>query len=201
MLKKLTAMGSAIALSLSVAANVQAAVSAQEAAKLGNSLTPFGANVSGNGKAVSTGLGIPDWTGGIQKKDIPKEYTRPGQHHPDPYKNDKVVFTITAQNLSKYADKVPDGVQGMLKTYPDTFKLNVYPSHRSTSAPQWVYDNTKSNATRATLAETGVDKAFGGIPFPILSGSNEDKAQQAIWNHILRWRGLYVVRRASEVAV
>ena len=76
MLKKLTAMGSALALSLSVAANVQAAVSAQEAAKLGKSLTPFGADVKGNGKAVSTGLGIPDWTGGNQKKDIPASTTR-----------------------------------------------------------------------------------------------------------------------------
>jgi len=201
MLKKLTAMGGALALSLSVAANVHAGVSSQEAAKLGKSLTPFGAQIKGNGKAISTGLGIPDYTGGIQRKDIPKEYTRPGQHHPDPYKSDKIAFTINAQNVSQYADKVPDGVQAMLKTYPDTFKLNVYPSHRSTSAPQWVYDNTKSNATKAKLGETGVDNAFGGIPFPILSGSNEQKAKQAIWNHILRWRGLYVVRRASEVAV
>lgn len=201
MLKKLIAMGGGLALSLSLATSVQAQVSEQQAAQLGKSLTPFGAAIKGNGKAISTGLGIPDWTGGIQRKDIPKSYTRAGQHHPDPYAGDKVVFSITAQNLSKYADKVPAGVQAMLKTYPDTFKLNVYPSHRSTSAPKWVYDNTRANATRATMSDTGVDKAFGGIPFPILSGSNEEQAKQAIWNHILRWRGLYVVRRASEVAV
>ncbi|EKF75278.1 hypothetical protein A11A3_04840 [Alcanivorax hongdengensis A-11-3] len=201
MFKKIAVMGGALALSLSMASGVQAGVSAQQAAQLGKTLTPFGAQVKGNGKATSTGLGIPDWTGGIQRKDIPKTYTHPGQHHPDPYASDKIAFTITAQNLGKYADKVPDGVQAMLKTYPDTFKLNVYPSHRSTSAPQWVYDNTKSNATSAVLEDTGVKNVFGGIPFPELYGSNSEKAREAIWNHILRWRGIYVVRRASEVAV
>lgn len=201
MLKKLTALGSAMALSLSVAANVQAGVSATEAAKLGKSLTPFGADVRGNGKDVSTGFGIPAWDGGLQRDDIPKSYTRPGQHHPNPFPNDKVLFTISNSNVAEYADKVPAGVQALMETYPDTFKVNVYQSRRTTSAPQWIYDNNKGNATRASLAETGIDGAYGGTPFPILHGSNEEKAKQAIWNHVMRWRGLYVVRRASEVAV
>ena len=84
MLKKLTAMGGALALSLSVAANVHAGVSSQEAAKLGKSLTPFGAQIKGNGKAISTGLGIPDYTGGIQRKDIPQGIHPPGPASPGP---------------------------------------------------------------------------------------------------------------------
>lgn len=201
MLRTMSKWGGVAALSVLLASPLQAAVSAQQAAQLGQSLTPFGAPKEGNGKDVSTGLGIPAWTGGIQESDIPASYTRPGQHHPDPFAEDDVVIKIDAQNLNQYADKVPEGVQEMLRTYSDTFHLNVYPSRRSTSAPQWVYDNTKTNATRANLLPTGVENTFGGKPFPILHGSNEEKALQAIWNHILRWRGQYVVRRASEVAV
>lgn len=203
MLKKMITTGGALALAVSLAAPAAyAKVSASEAARLGTSqLTPLGAQVKGNGKDINSGLGIPDWTGGITKKDIPANYTQPGQHHPNPYESDKIAFTITSTNMDKYAAQIPGGVQALLKTYPDTFKLNVYPSRRSASSPDWVYANTKENAVKATMTETGVDGAFGGIPFPILSGSNSDKALQAVWNHIMRWRGVYVVRRAADVVV
>lgn len=190
-------------LGLTLAVSAQAAVSSAEAAKLGQSLTPFGAEVAGNGKDVSTGLGIPAWTGGITGDKIPSTYTHAGQYHPNPFASDKVLFKINVQDMDKYADKLTDGVKAMLKTYPDTFHLNVYQSRRSTSAPEWVYKNMKNNATSATLVHggNGVQDAFGGIPFPILSGSSENKALQAVWNHILRWRGVYVVRRATEAPV
>ncbi|MEY1661755.1 DUF1329 domain-containing protein [Isoalcanivorax beigongshangi] len=200
MLKKITTLGSMLALSLAVAGAAQAAVSAQDAAKLGASLTPLGAPMAGNGKDPSSPDGIPAWTG-FDKSAIPAAYTQPGQHHPDPFAADKTLLTINAANLARYQDKVPAGVQALINTYPDSFHLNVYQSRRTTAAPQWVYDNTRRNATSARLGDTGVTGAFGGTPFPILSGSNEEKARQAIWNHILRWRGTYVVRRASEVAV
>lgn len=201
MFRKITVMGSVMALALAMAGNVHAKVSASEADRLGKSLTPFGAIKQGNGKDPGTGQGIPAWNGGIEKEDIPKSYKGSGQHHPDPFPEDKALFTINAENMNQYADKLPDGVKAMLETYPDSFNLEVYRSRRSHSAPEWVNENTKENATRAELLETGVDNAFGGIPFPILHGSSSEKAKQAIWNHILRWRGVYVVRRASEVAV
>lgn len=202
MLKKISVVGTAVTLALAMSAVVQAKVPASEAAKLGTStLTPLGAQVAGNGKDVATGLGIPAWTGGMTRNDIPKTFTQAGQHHPNPFPDDKILFTITNQNKGQYADKLPEGVKGLLSTYPDTFKLNIYQSRRTTSAPDFVYKETKANAARSVLTDTGVENAFGGNPFPILHGSNSEKAQQAIWNHVLRWRGVYVVRRASEVAV
>ena len=55
-----------------------------------------------------------------------------------------------------------------MKKYPD-FRIDVYPTRRSGAAPQYVYDNTFKNATRAKLVDNGqgVEGAFGGIPFPI----------------------------------
>lgn len=203
MLKKIVGIGTAAALALAMSTAGHAKVSAADADKLGKSLTPFGAVKAGNGKDPATGLGIPAWNGGITREDIPKTYTAAGQHHPDPYADDKVLFTITAQNMGEYADKLPDGVKAMLETYPETFKLNVYRSRRSTSAPDFVYENIKANATRTELTDggNGVANVFGGNPFPIPHGTSEEKAMQVIWNHVLRWRGVYVVRRASEVAV
>lgn len=194
MLKKTIIAGSFISLSLMFAAGAQAAVSAQEADRLGKELTPLGAIKEGNG------ADIPAWTGGIQRDDIPSSYTRPGQHHPDPFANDRVVRTINNNNKHRFADRLTEGTKALMETYPDTFSIRVYPTRRTTAAPQWVYDNVKANATRAKLTPTGVENTKGGIPFPILHGTNEEKALQAIWNHMLRWRGVYVVRSASEVA-
>jgi hypothetical protein len=154
-----------------------AAVSADEAAKLGTSLTPLGAEKAGNADGT-----IPAWDGGIIQP--PSGYQK-GMHHPDPYSGDKMLFTITAGNLAQYADRLTAGHQALLKAYPD-FKMNVYPTRRSVSAPQRIYDDTRAAAVTAELAPqgNGVLGVASGIPFPIPKSGIE-----AIWNHILRWRG------------
>ncbi|MCZ4323945.1 conserved exported hypothetical protein [Pseudomonas sp. 8BK] len=190
MLKKHTLIGAAIALALS-AGSAFAAVSPAEAAKLGASLTPFGAEKAGN--AAGT---IPEWTGGITQ--APAAYKTPGQHHVDPFADDKPLFTITKANLDQYKDNLTPGQIAMFNTYPNSYQMPVYQTRRSGSAPQWVYDNTIKNASTAKLLDggNGFSDAYGGIPFPIPQNGVE-----ALWNHIARYRGTYIVRRASEVAV
>ncbi|MDM8350153.1 DUF1329 domain-containing protein [Pseudomonas sp. sp1636] len=190
MLKKHTLMGAAIALALS-AGSALAAVSPQDAAKLGASLTPFGAE-----KAANAAGTIPEWTGGITK--APAGYTAAGQHHVDPFAADKPLFTITKANLEQYKDNLTPGQIAMFNTYPNTYQMPVYQTRRSGSAPQWVYDNSIKNASTAKLLDggNGFTDAYGGIPFPIPQNGVE-----ALWNHIARYRGSYIVRRASEVAV
>lgn len=178
-----------IACGLSLSANAK--VSNKEAAKLGSTLTPLGAEIEGNADGS-----IPPWRGGIQFP--PKGYTKPGQHHVNPYPSDKPLFVVTAQNLNKYEEFLTDGQKALFKTYPDTFKMPIYKTRRTAASPQWVYDNTLKNATKATLAAggNGVENAIGGIPFPIPKSSLE-----VIWNHITRYRGEFLVREGSEVAV
>ncbi|MFN3770278.1 MAG: DUF1329 domain-containing protein [Ectopseudomonas guguanensis] len=190
MLNKHRLMAVAVALAFS-AGSALAGVSPQEAAKLGDTLTPFGAEKAGN--AAGT---IPAWTGGITQ--APAGYTRSGQHHVNPFPDDKPLFTITAANLSQYEANLTPGQIAMFKAYPETYQMPVYQTRRSGSAPQWVYDNTIKNATSAKLADggNGFTNAYGGIPFPIPQNGVE-----ALWNHIARYRGTYIVRRASEVAV
>lgn len=151
-----------------------AGVSPDEAAKLKSELTPFGAEKAGNKDGS-----IPAWTGGYSTAN-PGD--KPGGTRGDPFKADKPLFSITAKNVGQYADKLADGSKAMFKKYPD-YRIDVYPTRRSAAAPQWVYDNTFKNATRAKMNGDVVEGAFGGIPFPIPKTGAE-----VMWNHILRWR-------------
>ncbi|WP_232539867.1 DUF1329 domain-containing protein [Azohydromonas aeria] len=155
---------------------VLAAVSAEEAAKLKTELTPLGAEKAGNKDGS-----IPAWTGGYT---TPIPGFKNGGKRPDPFAADKVTYQVTAKNMDQYADKLTEGTKAMLKKYPDTFHLDVYPTRRTAAAPQWVYDNTARNAVKAELKDLIPVNAYGGIPFPIPKNGAE-----AIWNHTLRWRG------------
>ncbi|MDP5041009.1 MAG: DUF1329 domain-containing protein, partial [Paraglaciecola sp.] len=188
MFKKLILISSVISLSLG-SSMVNAKVAEAEANKLGSELTPLGGIQAGNADGS-----IPAWTGGIT---TPPAGYKPGDFHPDPFKDDKVLFEITAQNYKQYAEFLSDGQQKMFETYPDTFKMPVYPTQRSASSPQFVYDETKKNALMAELIQggNGVKNAAIGIPFPIPQSGIE-----AIWNHILRYRGETVRRFGGQAA-
>jgi len=188
-------LGGLLALTVA-AAPVSAAVSASQAARLGQDLTPFGSPKAGNEEGT-----VPAWTGGLTKP--PAGYEGSGQHHIDPFPDDKVLYTITPANASEFSDRLTDGEKALLNAYPDTFRIPVYKSRRTHAVPEWVAENTRKNATTAEIVgdSEGIKGAYGGYPFPILSGNNEQKAWQVIWNHLTRWRGVSVTRRASEVAV
>ena len=194
MLKKFVMPALGLVAALALGSHAMAAVSASEAAKLGNELTPLGAEKAGNADGS-----IPAWDGGITsaaQAGFPN--FRPGQHHPDPYANDKPLYTVTATNMSQYAAKLTEGEKKMLQTYRDTFKMIVYPTHRSGAAPQRIYDATKRIATTAQLAKdgNGVTNAGEGIPFPIPKSGVE-----VFWNHVLRYRGDVIVRNIGQAPV
>ena len=120
------------------------AVSPQEAARLGQDLTPLGGEKAGNADGS-----IPAWTGGLKSAaDAGFPNHRPGDHYGDTFASDKPLFTITAANLSQYAAKLSEGHKALFKTYPD-YKMIVYPTHRSGASPERVYEATKRNATTA----------------------------------------------------
>jgi len=174
---KITQLLACLTLSLS-ASVAHAAVSGAEAQALKSSLTPLGAERAGNADGS-----IPAWTGGYTQ--VPVGFQE-GHRAFDPFKDDKPLYSVTAANMSQYADKLTDGVKQLLKDNPQTFKLDVYPTRRTAAAPQWVYDNTFKNATQATLEADGlvVKGAYGGVPFPIPKTGNE-----VMWNHQTLWRG------------
>ena len=168
---KAALLGSALAIGLTLPAM------AQTADDLGKTLTPMGAIKAGNADGS-----IPEWTGGITK---PPASWKPGTIETDPFPDDKVQFTITAANMAQYEANLPEGLKALLKQYP-SYKMNVYPTRRSASAPQRIYDETMANGKRAKLVDggNGVEGAKEGVPFPIPT-----EGVQAVWNHLLRYRG------------
>jgi hypothetical protein len=182
-------LGCTILLIVRAAGNTWGSPTSGEIAKLGNELTPLGAIKAGNADGT-----IPVWEGGLTEP--PAGYT-PGEHLVDPYKDDEILFTITATNMDTYKDKLTPGQQALLTAYPDTYKMHVYPTRRSAAFPQRIYDTTREVAATARLTEggNGVTGAVNGIPFPI-----PENGHQAIWNHLLRYRADAVVRTVGQAA-
>ena len=176
----------ALAMSL-LACSVMAAVSPDEAAKLGTTLTPVGAEMAGNADGS-----IPAWTGGLP--------TNAGTADAagflsDPFPSEQPLFTITAQNVDQYKDKLTPGQLAMFKRYPETYKMPVYTTHRSASLPEKILAATKENAVNTRLVEggNGLENFKQANPFPIPKDGLE-----VIWNHITRYRGGSVKRLVTQ---
>jgi hypothetical protein len=156
---------------------------------MAQSRTPLGAEMAGN--AAGT---IPAWDGGLTK---PPAGFQPGGHYSDPFKADKILFTITAANAEQYRNQLSPGQIALLKKYP-TWKMNVYPTRRSAAFPKGHYDETAANVGVAKLAPggNGVTGTRGGIPFPAPKDGLE-----AIWNSTLRYRGDTYAMKWGQAAV
>ncbi|RMF14628.1 MAG: DUF1329 domain-containing protein, partial [Gammaproteobacteria bacterium] len=164
----------------------QAKVSEEVANRLGRDLTPVGAQVTGNADGS-----IPAWTGGITQ---PPEGYEPGSWHVDPFAGETPLFTITAKTAKQYESRLSEGQKALFRTYPDSYKMVVYPSHRSAAYPQYVYDALKRNAVKAEVLPrgTGVKNAIITSPFPI-----PQEGIEVLWNHTLRYRGEQVKFRSA----
>lgn len=139
-----------------------AAVTAAEAEKLRGELTPSGAEKAGNKDGT-----IPAYTGGYGAKTQPVVGRRP-----DPFASEKPLYSINTQNMTKYADKLTPGTQALMKRYPETFRIDVYPTHRTSTVPAWFEAATFKDATQTKLVvgasgNSRPDGGAGGLPFPI----------------------------------
>lgn len=187
MFKKKILAAALVAASLA-AAPAMAKVDAAEAAKLGNELTPNGAEKAGN--AAGT---IPAWDGGLKQ---PPACYKGGEFLCNPFPDDKPLFVITAQNMEQYKDNLTPGQMAMMKKYPDTYRMPVYQTRRTHAIPDFVAELTKKNALETeTVGNTGLKGLnLQGYPFPIPKNGLE-----VIWNHIGRYRGSSLERTIGQV--
>ncbi|MBV6664670.1 MULTISPECIES: DUF1329 domain-containing protein [Pseudomonas] len=178
-MRKMILQCGVLALSL-LAANVMAAVSPEEAAKLGTTLTPVGAEKAGNADGS-----IPAWTGGIPKNAGAVDSKG---FLADPFASEKPLFVITAATVDKYKDKLSEGQVAMFKRYPQTYKIPVYPTHRTVNLPPEIYESIKRSAlnVHAINDGNGLENFTGNryYAFPIPKNGVE-----VLWNHITRYHG------------
>lgn len=163
----------------------------EEVARLHTILTPIGAERAGNPEGI-----IPNWTGGLIT--APPCYQGTGHRRCDPFPDDKPLFTITAQNVERFRDRLSAGEAEMLRKYPSTYRINVYPTRRTAAYPEFIYDAALKNAVNAEFVGVGdsIIRATAGVPFPIPHYGIEP-----VWNHKLRYRGPGLRRYNEQVVV
>ncbi|UUJ40901.1 DUF1329 domain-containing protein [Pseudomonas extremaustralis] len=171
----------AASLAVAFASAAHAAVSPDEAAKLGKSLTLVGAE-----KAASADGSIPAYTGGLTT--APASFKAGDSMRPDPFANEKPLLVIDAKNIDQYKNLLSATTMELAKRYPG-FRVDVFPTHRSAAMPQAVLDNAVKNATGAKTANGGlaIENVLPGVPFPIPKSGAE-----ALWNHLLRYQGVTI---------
>jgi hypothetical protein len=154
-----------------------AKMTADEAQKLGTTLTGVGAE-----KAANSDGTIPEYTGGSTT--APAGYKAGSGSRVDPFAEEKPLYSIDAKNVAQYESKLSEGVKAMLKKYPG-YRLDVYPTHRTVSVPQSVLDKTRSVAQAAATADDGrsLVNAHAAIPFPVPHDGYE-----AMWNHLVHYQ-------------
>ena len=148
---------------------------------LSTTLTPLGGERAGNADGS-----IPAWTGGLTGPALPPN--QPAMVAL--FSGEQPLYEVTSSNMGQYENLLTPGTQKMITQFG--FSLKVYPTHRTAAAPQYVYDNTAKNATRAALdpagGRLGFTGAYGGVPFPIINTSDPLIAgAQLIWNHLTAW--------------
>lgn len=157
---------------LAFAASAAAApLSEAELAKLGFSgteLTPIGAIRAGNAEGT-----ISEWK--YEHLPVPAGF-KAGDHHPDPFSADQILFTITKDNYQQYASKLSPGQIKLFEVIPG-YKMHIYPSRRSAVYEERFYDAALANAKTAEVVVTGNQIGFKNAsiawPFPIPKDGKE----------------------------
>jgi hypothetical protein len=147
------------------------------AGELTHDLTPIGAE-----RGASPDGRIPSWQGGLTTAQ--QRFASNGTPV-DPYADERPLYEITAQNYHQYEDQLSDGQIALLKRFPETMRLPVYPTHRSVAIPAPLAASAARNAVSAQLKDqgNGLQGFAGAVAFPVPKNGLE-----VIWNHLTRNR-------------
>lgn len=144
----------------------------EEAALLGNELTPVGANPNPGPKGIIPAY-TPKWLG------EPPKVEYEGRFCPNPYPDEQPLFTITGDNWQQYAKHLGAGQVAMFKQYTDSFEIQVYPTHRDFRRTDRRRKNIRLNALNSRVVNNGLTLkgAYGGVAFPV-----PDNGLQVVYN-------------------
>ena len=182
--RRLTAVQSkmlSVAVLLIASTLTRAAVSPEEAARLGITLTPIGAEMAANADGS-----IPPYTGGLPQDLSPPGYAPGDTMLPNPFADEKPLVMITRQNMEQYKEMLTAVTQELLRRYP-SYRVDLYPTHRTVPLAAHQIENARLNALGARTAEGGLalENALPGVAFPIPANGYE-----AMWNHLFGVSGL-----------
>ena len=169
------------------------AVTPQEAAHLGEDLTPLGGE-----KAANADGSIPAWTGGITLGGgggLSQLQVRGPS--PRSVRERQAALHDHPREPRAVRREAHRRAQGALQDLRD-YKMIVYPTHRSAAVPDQrrrghqAHRHHRQSRCRAATASPA---AIGGTPFPIPKSGLE-----VYWNHLLRYRGVAAALQVGQVA-
>lgn len=102
----------------------------------------------------------------------------------NPYAGDEPLYVITSSNLAEHSDSLSEGHRALFQTFPDSYRMPVYPSRRGAAYPQWFDRATARNlrTVKLTNGGNGFCCTAQGFPFPAPGNGLE-----VMWNHIMRY--------------
>lgn len=170
-----------------------AKVSEEEAAQLGKTLTELGADPAANADGS-----IPAFSGSMLGLPAGLDYAGPGTAYPDPYADDPILQQITTANRDQHQQFLSPGLRALFETYPDSFRIDVYPTHRDGAYSQLFIDKLMYNAVNAELVngEDGIKGFTGSVAFPIPKTGAE-----VIWNSRTSGPNYTLAGTYSDIAV
>ncbi|AGZ35330.1 MULTISPECIES: DUF1329 domain-containing protein [Pseudomonas] len=140
-------------------------------------LTPVGAE-----RGPTRDGSVPAWTGGLQAGQVSLSVNGTPL---DPYADEQPLYVITAQNYQRYRQQLTDGQVALIERYPQSFRLPVYPSHRSVAVSTQVAEWARHNASSVHLTNDGNGlQGFAGV----LAFPQPSNGLQVLWNHLTRPR-------------
>lgn len=144
--------------------------------------TPQGLTPVGAERGPSSDGRIPAWDGGLRSGQVSLAFNGTPL---DPYADEQPLYIIGADNYRQYRDQLTAGQVALIERYPKSFRLPVYPSHRSVAVAPQVQAWAQRNAASARLANDGNGlTGFAGVlafPYP-------GNGLQVLWNHLTRPR-------------
>lgn len=133
-------------------------------------LTPMGSLAGANADGS-----IPPWAP-LRHQGTPRSV--------DPYAGEQPLAVITAANAAQYAQLLAPSQRLRLEQHAGSFRMPVFPTHRSATFPEWFLEATRANMQRVRLTADGqgFSGTAQGYPFPRPANGAE-----ALWNHIARY--------------
>ena len=111
MQSKTLMLAGSLVVALAISGQSLGKVAEEEAAELGKSLTPLGGE-----KAANADGSIPEWSGKWEGLPPGLSYDGPGSKQPDPYADEKPLFSITPENFQDYKENLSDGQIALFRT-------------------------------------------------------------------------------------
>ena len=138
-------------------------------------LTPWGAVKGAN--ADGSIPAYPD-----QGVPAPEGHKEGRGHYLDPFADEQPLYSVTPENMGQYEEYLTEGMKGLMKRFP-SYRMDVYPTHRTQRYSDWEIEQVKLNAERSKLVHDGegVENTYGPVPFPQPADGYE-----LLWNHFNR---------------